>query len=84
MKYKSGVKVSFDFKYYNEKIAEFKKNIINNDLKLYKCIYCDSIENLIRDFSQEDIFYCLKCLEKVVMQDEMVYNEIESDFFEGD
>ncbi len=76
--------MNFDFKYYNEKIDELKKNIINNDLKLYKCIYCDSVENLIRDFSQEDIFYCLKCLEKVVMQDEMVYNEIESDFFEGD
>ncbi len=76
--------MSFDFKYYNEKIDDLKKNIINNDLKLYKCIYCDSTENLIRDFSQEDIFYCLKCLEKVVMQDEMIYNGVESDFFEGD
>ncbi len=61
----------------NKKMAEAEKNVVNNDDGDLYCVTCGEEDNLVEDKYNEEVFYCLVCLEKSWRHDEMIYEGFE-------
>ncbi len=73
-----------EFSYYNKKLKELKERIIDNiDGEKY-CFLCNSLENLIEDEFNEEVFYCLECMSRSLKHDEMIINDYEESPDVGD
>ena len=67
-----------ELEFFNKKMEEFKKRVIDNKDEEHCCMTCGSTENLVEDQNNEGIYYCLHCLERAWRHDEMVVEGYET------
>ena len=76
--------MSNELEYLKKKMAYFKSKVVNNENGELFCITCGAESNLVEDDHNEEVYYCLECLERAWTHDEMVYEGYEESDVAGD
>jgi len=76
--------MSGELEYLKKKMEGFKKLVVDNSNGELSCITCGSEKNLVEDKHNEEVYYCLECLERAWTHDEMVYEGFEESDVAGD
>jgi hypothetical protein len=76
--------MSSELEYLKNKLEIAKSKIVNNDDGDLFCVTCGSELNLVEDKYNEEVYYCLECLEKSWRHDEMIVEGFEESPDVGD
>ncbi|MBN2693148.1 hypothetical protein JXR93_00675 [bacterium] len=67
-----------------KRIERLKEKVVYELSDVHNCIYCGSNINLLKDISDDEVFFCFECAKKSLIHDEMVYEGLETSPDVGD